>query len=169
MIEASMSIVQDSVGAFLDPNIEIARMCAAAKANPILNAMDCDLATRPQVSMPVTHNFSVPGFYIRQIFMPAGTELTSKIHKTRHPFVITQGKCGVLTADGNIVLLSKGHVGITEPGTRRALKIYEDTIWTTFHPTEETDLVKLEAELIEPHDIPALAIDGQSALAEGGL
>jgi hypothetical protein len=75
----------------------------------------------------------------------------------------------VLTADGNIVMLTKGHVGITEPGTRRALKIYEDTVWTTFHPTEETDLVKLEAELIEPHDIPALTIPGQAALSEGGL
>ena len=36
------------------------------------------------------------------------------------------------------------------------LYIHDETTWITIHPTTETDLVKLEAELIEPHVNPLL-------------
>jgi hypothetical protein len=84
------------------------------------------------IEFPLKHVF-IPGFYCRQIFMPAGSRLTSQIHKTRHPYVISQGKL-VIYNKGECVELEAPVTGITNPGTRRILYIKEDTIFTTFHP-----------------------------------
>lgn len=116
------------------------------------------------VEMPVTHRFT-PGMYAREIFMPAGTLLTSKIHKTEHQYVVISGKVSVWVGDGEEIVLEAGHVGITMPGTRRVLYIHEDTRWITFHPTELTDLAAIEQELIEPHDFPKL--DAEARMIEG--
>jgi hypothetical protein len=45
-----------------------------------------------------------------------------------------------------------GHIGITMPGTRRILYVYEDTEWTTFYATDKTDPDEIVAEVTEPHD-----------------
>lgn len=87
-----------------------------------------------QVDCPVTHKF-VPGLYIREIFMPKDTILTSLIHKTTHPFVILEGKVAVFSENDGEQYLEAGHMGITTPNTRRVLRIVEDTRWVTFHPT----------------------------------
>lgn len=123
-----------------------------AKNDQLLNNLEQTLAQYPPVEMPLTHTFT-PGLYVRTIFMPKGTMLTSKIHKTEHQFIITQGTVTVRCGETVETYVAPYH-GITKPGTRRALFIHEDTVWTTFHPTTETDLEKIEAELIEPHDIP---------------
>lgn len=116
-----------------------------------LDLLEREMVKFPWVVMPVTHRFT-PGLYIREIFMPAGTILTSKIHKTEHPFVISAGRLEVLTENDGWVPMQAPFTGITKPGTRRVLKIFEDTIWTTFHPTDETDVEKIEAAIIERHD-----------------
>lgn len=107
----------------------------------------------PAVELPVTHRFT-PGLYVREIFMPAGTLLTSRIHKTEHPYVITKGVVSVLIPGTGVETLSAGHVGITLPGTRRLLYIHEDTTWLTFHPNPENeDLEAIEARIIERREL----------------
>lgn len=115
------------------------------------------LANFPVVDCPLTHRFT-PGLYTREIFMPAGTLITSKIHKTEHPFVILSGVVKVWTEDEGVVELSAGHVGITKPGTRRILYIVSDCRWATFHPLTEAenaaqDVDLIEARIIEPRNI----------------
>ncbi len=122
----------------------------------------------PALEMPVTHSF-VPGFYVRQIFMPAGAVLTSKIHKTEHPYVITKGRVRVLTEDGGIVELAAPHSGITKPGTRRLLEILEDTVWTTFHPTDLTDVDAIEEAIIEKRDAHRAGLVQPKAAALEGV
>ncbi len=142
----------------LVPAKDCERAVQDAKQCERINWLERELAERFEpVDMPVTHRFT-PGLYAREIFMPAGTLLTSKIHKTEHPFVVLSGKVSVWTGDGDEELIEGPHVGITKPGTRRVLYTHEDTRWITFHPSEETDLVKLEQQLIEPHDFPKLAL-----------
>jgi hypothetical protein len=46
------------------------------------------------IECPLVHRFT-PGMYIREIFMPAGSLITSKIHKTEHPYTISKGKFAV--------------------------------------------------------------------------
>jgi len=98
--------------------------------------------------LPLKHTF-VDGAYIREIFMPKGTLLTSKIHKICHPYFIMKGDCSVLTDEG-VVRLKAPYQGITEPGTKRILYIHEDTIWITVHtnPDNKEDLEKIEEEII---------------------
>lgn len=139
--------------------------------NPALQKQDTDLARREAedraidyleiaivkeleaVDLPLKHQF-VPGMYIRTIFMPAGTLLTSKIHKTEHPFVVTKGVAIVRLPGGEVERLKAGHIGITKPYTRRTLYIEEDCTWTTFHITDSTDLTEIEEELIERRELP---------------
>ena len=116
----------------------------------IIDKAEAIIATGEPVVMPLTHRFT-DGMYIREIFMPAGTLLTSKIHKTNHPFVVTKGKCKVF--DGkNIQNIVGPHTGITEPNTRRLLYIEEDTTWLTFHVTDKTDVDEIEKEIIEDRE-----------------
>ena len=115
------------------------------------------LASMPQVELPVKHRFT-PGLYAREIFMPAGTVLTSKIHITEHMFVVSQGSALVWTEEQGVMTVKAPHTGVTPAGTRRVLYILEDTIWTTFHPTTETDVAKIEQDIIFKHEI----VGGQS-------
>ncbi len=142
-----------------NPGVAVVSVCEkpeiAAKKNPSLNAIEAMIAAAPQIDFPLVHRFT-PGLYAREIFMPAGAILTSKIHKTEHPYVISKGRVSVWIEGIGWERLRAPHTGITKPGTRRLLYIHEDTIWTTFHPTTETDLEVIERLLIEPHDIGGL-------------
>jgi len=92
---------------------------------------------------------ATPGLYIRQITLPKGTLLTSRIHKTCHPFVVTKGAITVYNTIGDTQeLYHAGHKGITYPGTRRVLYTHEETTWTTYHPTNRitNDFFNLESE-----------------------
>lgn len=108
-----------------------------------------------------------PGLYIREIFMPKGTVFTSKIHKTEHPFVISLGAVAVLTPDGVWNRLRAPYTGITQPGTKRIILIEEDTIWTTFHVTNKTEVSEIEKDVIEFHENPLLPDAERIAFMEG--
>jgi hypothetical protein len=120
--------------------------------------------------IPVTEHFFIPGEYIRRIHMPAGSYLTSKTHATRHPFKVTKGRCIVYDELGQeLQHITAPYCGITEPGTRRALQIIEDTVWTTYHTNEddETDLAVIEGRVIIPHENSLLCDCGMPQIEEG--
>jgi hypothetical protein len=89
--------------------------------------------------------------------MPAGSLVTSKIHRTEHPFMIVKGDVSVYSLNEGVVRYKAPHFGITKPGTRRILKNHEDTVWFTFHPADETDVDEIEKRIIEPHINPLVA------------
>ena len=97
--------------------------------------LEYQLAQMPDGYFPTEHLF-LPGMYIRKIFMPAGSLLTSMQHKTTHPFVIAAGKLRVMDQTG-AVEYEAPFVGVTEAGTKRVLYIHEDTTWLTFHANPE--------------------------------
>ena len=98
------------------------------------------------IMCPLKHTF-VDGAYVREIFMPKGTLIISKIHKWKHPYFVIQGDASVLTEDG-VVRIKAPYAGITERGTQRILFMHEDTKWITVHATKEKDLDKIESEII---------------------
>lgn len=108
------------------------------------------------INFQVTHRFT-PGLYIREIFMPAGSLLTSAVHLTCHPFIISRGRLRVISENEGAVEYAAPHTGITQPGTRRVLQVLEDTVWTTFHATEETDVETICNTILAPNDNPLLA------------
>ena len=102
-----------------------------------------------QVDLPLKHVFT-EGLYQRIIHMPAGTILTSRVHKKEHPFVVMQGCCIVINeTDGTRELVKAPYSGITKAGTRRALLIITDTIWATFHVTDLKDHEQIIAEFTD--------------------
>lgn len=109
----------------------------------ILDECDNIISQMGEHEMRHEHRFT-PGLYIRQIFIPARTILTSRIHLTEHPFVISKGDISVWTKDTGTQRLRAPYSGITKPGTRRLLFAHDDTIWTTFHATDETDVATIE-------------------------
>lgn len=95
---------------------------------------------------PLKHSFG-DGLYIREIFMPKGTLVMSKIHKKTHPYFVLKGICLVVTEEGT-VKIEAPFQGMTMAGTKRALYIVEDTTWICVHRTDETDLKKIEEDII---------------------
>lgn len=119
-------------------------------AQRFLDEVEAQMLQGNVVDIPVGHLFT-PGMYSRTMFAKAGTVITSMIHKTEHPFVLAAGRLRIFIEGEGVVELSAPYLGVTKPGTRRLAYVVEDVIWTTFHATQETDLEKIEAELIEPH------------------
>lgn len=115
-----------------------------------IDRLEVALNDLPQVEFPTESTFT-PGLYCRKIFMPAGSFLTSKIHKTEHPYVVTQGVVDVWI-DGDVETIRAPHFGITMPNTRRVLHVKEDTVWATYHPTNKTTVEEVEDEIIIKRD-----------------
>ena len=96
---------------------------------------------------PLKHMFA-PGIYVRQIFLPKGSVCVGKIHKHKHPNFLMSGVVDVVTEDGGIERLTAPMAMISPCGTKRAVHAIEDTVWITVHATNETDLDKIEEEVI---------------------
>ena len=124
--------------------------------NDLLDELEVAMAKMPQVECKVVDRFT-KGMYIRECQIPAGTMLTSMTHKKQHPFVVSQGKIMVTSDNEGSIILEAPHTGITEPNTRRAAHALTDTIWTTFHVTNETDIDKIAEEILEPKDMSLIS------------
>lgn len=95
-----------------------------------------------QIELPLLHDFA-PGLYLRRIFMPKGTFVIGKTHKTEHFNIVLSG-AAIVMIDGEIKLITAPYVFKSGKGVKKVLHILEDMIWMTTHPTDETDLDKLE-------------------------
>lgn len=101
----------------------------------------------PQVECPVKHYFA-PGIYAREITIKKGTVLTGAIHKTENLVILSCGRLQLVTESGTIEI-SAPHILTVKPGTKNAAYALEDSVWTNFFPTEETDVDKLVELLTE--------------------
>ena len=119
-----------------------------SKPDEFIDKVEKGLIEYAPAECPLVHRFT-KGMYIREIFIPKGTLLTSMKHKTEHPFVISKGEIAVMSANENKVIYKAPFTGITKPQTRRVLYAIEDTIWTTFHVTDKTNIDEIGAELLE--------------------
>ena len=100
---------------------------------------------------PLKHSFS-DGMYVREIFIPAGTVLTGKIHKHSHPNFLLSGEVEVFTEFEGLQRLKAPLSMISKAGTKRAVRAITDVVWVTVHsnPSDTQDLKQLESEIISP-------------------
>lgn len=116
-----------------------------------IDELELAMQSLPPVECPLLH-LRTPGMYTRQIFMPAGSLVTSKIHRTTHPFVVSLGKVSVYSENNGEEILEAPYTGITTPGTRRVLYCHTDVIWTTFHVADDTETIEdIEYRILEPY------------------
>jgi hypothetical protein len=105
---------------------------------------------------PLIHRF-VPGMYCREIFMPAGSVLTTMIHRFEHFAFILTGKARVVSEDRGDEIIEAPAVLVTKAGTKRVLHILGDMRWATVHLTEgngtaatktDEDLAEIESTVV---------------------
>ena len=120
----------------------------AVDFNEKLDRWDAFAAHQEQIAAPLKHRF-MHGLYMREILMPAGSIITSRVHRYESPFFIAAGKVIVVSENEGNVIYCAPHAGITQPGTRRILLMLEDTTWITVHPNpdDHTDVAALVDEL----------------------
>lgn len=111
-----------------------------------ISALESAMKKLPQADLEPRHHFA-NGMYARELFMPAGSVVTSKIHKTEHFALIVSGRVTVVQEDGTREIQAP-YLTITKPGTKRALYVHEDTVWITFHPTDKTNVDEIEKDII---------------------
>jgi hypothetical protein len=112
------------------------------QVNTIPGSVNRNVDTGESIGLSVTHTVT-PGLYVRELTMPAGLIVVSRIHLREHPFYILSGEVSVY--DGNGVSTYVGpYKGITKPGTKRVLYTHKDTVWVTFHATDKTTVEDLE-------------------------
>lgn len=129
------------------------RQVTLARRGKIL-ALEAHMRELPQVEVETIHHFA-PGLYCREIRIPAGTLLTGKIHRTEHLSMISKGRVTFISANADRLTVEAPYMLRSMPGAKRAIYAHTDAVWTCLHPTDETDLEKLEALLIAP-DFAAL-------------
>jgi len=110
--------------------------------NAILE-MDENLGEDP---FPLTHHFA-PGIYAREIFIPGGYVIIGKIHKHNHFIIFLDGDVTIVSEKGKEHITKPG-IMISPMGIKRAVYANKDSRIITIHPTEETDLDKIEDEVI---------------------
>lgn len=130
--------------------------CTPEETNSKVSRWIDQLRVLEQVNCPLTHHFA-PGIYVREIFMPAGTIVIGKVHKTEHLNIIERGKYQIRYNDGLVATIEAPYTFVSGSGMQKVLYILQDTVWKTVHATSETDVSKLEALLVEEPPVPALS------------
>lgn len=118
-----------------------------------IRALEAEITNLPPVETPVTHHFA-DGIYGREMFIPAGTVLTGKIHRFSTLNVLIEGEITVTTPEG-MRRLKAPAVFVSPPGGKKAGFAHTNVRWLNVHPTEETDLAAIEQQFIEPEEFPA--------------
>jgi hypothetical protein len=100
---------------------------------------------------PLTHSFA-DGLYVREIRVPKGNLVITKLFKQTHATFFLKGEVSIITPEGKQRMKAPVSL-ITKAGTKRIIYTHEDVVWVTVHATKETDLEKIEAEVIEEENI----------------
>jgi len=118
--------------------------------NEALTVLEKEMLQLPQAELPVVHTF-MPGLYIREMHAKAGTLILGHEHKTRHTCMLLQGELEMLNSDGGSTLLRAPMIFAGEPG-RKCAVARTDIIFCNLHVTDETDLTRIEEQVIEKSD-----------------
>lgn len=114
-----------------------------------LRALEAAIAMLPPSPLRTEHFFA-KGVYVRQLWIPAGTFLTGKLHKTEHISICAMGEISVLTPDG-MKRVSAPYTIVCPAGTKRAAYAHTDTLWINVHPNPDDiqDVDAIETRVIE--------------------
>jgi len=145
--------VTDEIAAHFANSAVVSRLSekTPAERRSAIVELEARLRDFPQFDFDanLTHHFS-HGVYSRELFMPAGVVVVGKIHRHTCFNVIQHGRVWVVTEGEGLQELIGPTVWVSSPGTKRAVYVMEDTVWITCHGSHETDLARLEAEVIVP-------------------
>jgi len=116
------------------------------KIKEVISIFEKSMLEGEQIEIPIKHQFS-KNLYAREMTVQKGSLIVGKIHKHQNMSIISKGEVSVLSIDGEMRIKAP-HTFVSNPGVKRLIYAHEDTVWTTVHATEETDIDKIEEELI---------------------
>lgn len=112
-----------------------------------MEELESVMLERPQVECPITHHF-MPGIYLREMFVPAGTLILGHEHKTHHGCLLLKGTIRQLSEDGEPVKeLNAPLIFLAPPGRKLGFAV-TDVIFCNLFATEETDPVRIEEQVV---------------------
>lgn len=115
-----------------------------------LRQLEEELLKLPAAEAPVTHHYA-HGIYGREMFIPAGTILTGKIHKFSTLNFLMQGEITVTTPDG-VKRICAPAIFTSPPGGKKVGFAHTDVIWVNVHPTRLTNPDDIERKFIVPEE-----------------
>ncbi len=110
-------------------------------------ALEAAMLPEEQVDCPVTHHFG-PGVYIREVAIPAQTLVIGHAHKGPCMNMLLKGSMRVMGPDGVAKTIEAPLIFNTGPGRKVAFTL-SDCVFQNIHATDETDLDRLEEQLID--------------------
>lgn len=90
------------------------------------------LLQAPDQFIPDLVQYFCAGVYMRQVFLPAGSQAVGRIHKRPCLNVLLQGEIEVVTEEGAKLMVAP-QVFESPAGIKRAVRAVSDTIWLTVH------------------------------------
>ena len=117
---------------------------AIDKFEELLSSMPNQVAI---ADMDVRHYMTDTGLYAREMLIPAGTLITGRVKKHEHISVIAAGAVTEITEAGRQNVKAP-YIMVSQPNTKRIVLAHTDTVWVTIHATKETELDKIEEDLI---------------------
>lgn len=106
-----------------------------------VQALEHSMLGLPPVDCPINHHFA-PGMYAREIAIPKGTVVVGAIHKTENLVVLSKGRLRIVS-DEQTREVEAPCTFTCKPAAKNAVYALEDSVWTNFFPTTETDPDKL--------------------------
>lgn len=121
---------------------------APAEFRERVQAIEASMREYPQLDCEPVHRFA-PGLYARELSLPAGSLVVGKIHRHAHLIQLLHGTATIATEHG-LETITAPAMWTSKVGAKRVVYSHTDTVFVTFHPSDETDLVKLEESIIAP-------------------
>lgn len=121
---------------------EIAPVVSISQLKAVMDQGISDGTLHP-VEAPLEH-YRAGDLYGRRIYVPAGTTVVTKVHKTQHLTVALKGHCTVFNEQGEKFEVIAPQVFVTEPGTYRAIYAHDDVEWFTAHICPEVEQTAID-------------------------
>lgn len=117
-----------------------------SKTNAI-NKLKETMEVMEQIEPLVEHYFS-EGIYARLMTLNAGDSVVGKQHKKGHLAILLEGEVSVSSKYGTAIYKAP-YIVQSMPGDRRAFIAHTPSKWLTIHATSETNVARIEQELVE--------------------
>lgn len=91
-------------------------------------------------------NHIVDGLYVRELLLPEGAFILSRVHKRPLVNIISKGRVIVIDSNGQTEYTAP-HTFVSPAGTQRIVIAPEETVWNTAHLSSVTDPDELVEDL----------------------
>jgi len=134
-------VLTPEVAAAIEASVRAQEIAPIKPMRQKVQTLEDSMNGLPQVDCPVRHYFA-PGMYAREISIPKGTTLVGAIHKTENLVVLSKGRLRIVSDESTVDVKAPCTL-VCKEGAKNAATALEDSVWTNFFPTTETDLNKL--------------------------